>query len=531
MPKRQIIIPLLIVAVAALFRLALLDIKPPHFDEGINGWFCDEMAKDGFYRYDPSNYHGPLHFYVLRLFLTCFGRNLWALRMPVVIVGILTVASIFLFKPFFGRAICYLAALGMAISPAFTFYQRYAIHETWLVLFLILTFWGFLSAYSRPTPINVWVTILSIAGLVLTKETYIIHLLSFGLALLISWLLSRFLPPSEPITRERAPIPWDHVAGAAVLSCFLIIFFYSGTFLNWEGVKGLIATFSPWAKTGADAAGHGKFTYDILPWINDLLAKVPGLSALAKFKLNWYWIKLFLVYEPFALVGLIFSVRYICGGNGGLRFLAIYAAAAFLAYTVIPYKTPWCVISIAWPYFFLGAAAFVWLGQVLSRVLAIVLVAVALGYMTTKAVILNYFHYDDPKELYAYVQTFRDYNKFVDPIVDLETLHPELRTKLKGLVLLESYFPIPWVLDDIPDIGYYAEGDEKWPKSLDADFIAALDDDSEAVEQRLSQKYFIVKFRLRDGMDPCRGYLKYDTFKALFPNRAPDFEPPAKPSE
>ncbi|MBV8970545.1 MAG: hypothetical protein JO331_16015, partial [Verrucomicrobia bacterium] len=78
---------------------------------------------------------------------------------------------------------------------------------------------------------------------------------------------------------------------------------------------------------------------------------------------------------------------------------------------------------------------------------------------------------------------------------------------------------------------YYSEGDEKWPKSLDADFIAALDDDSEAVEQRLSQKYFIVKFRLRDGMDPCRGYLKYDTFKALFPNRAPDFEPPAKPSE
>ena len=54
---------------------------------------------------------------------------------------------------------------------------------------------------------------------------------------------------------------------------------------------------------------------------------------------------------------------------------------------------------------------------------------------------------------------------------------------------------------------------------------------ADAVEERLTQKYFIVKFRLRDGMDPCRGYFKYDTFKTLFPNRAPDFEPPAKPSE
>jgi len=49
---------------------------------GINGWFVDQMVKSGFYRYDPTNYHGPLHFYVLFLSQTLFGRNLWALRMP-----------------------------------------------------------------------------------------------------------------------------------------------------------------------------------------------------------------------------------------------------------------------------------------------------------------------------------------------------------------------------------------------------------------------------------------------------------------
>src|SRR5437867_11819802 len=80
--------PWLILGLAAFLRLLLLAIKPPHFDEGINGWFVDQVVKTGFYRYDPTNYHGPLHFYVLLLFERLFGRNVWALRFPIVLVGI-----------------------------------------------------------------------------------------------------------------------------------------------------------------------------------------------------------------------------------------------------------------------------------------------------------------------------------------------------------------------------------------------------------------------------------------------------------
>jgi hypothetical protein len=59
--------PWLILGLAVFLRFFLLGIKPPHFDEGINGWFVDQMMRNGFYRYDPTNYHGPLHFYVLAL--------------------------------------------------------------------------------------------------------------------------------------------------------------------------------------------------------------------------------------------------------------------------------------------------------------------------------------------------------------------------------------------------------------------------------------------------------------------------------
>ena len=95
--KRQLLFPALILLLAALVRVAFLDIKPPHFDEGINGWFCDQMAKTGYYAYDPTNYHGPLHFYVLFVLFSYSAATFGLCGLPVVLASLLT---IFLDLPF-----------------------------------------------------------------------------------------------------------------------------------------------------------------------------------------------------------------------------------------------------------------------------------------------------------------------------------------------------------------------------------------------------------------------------------------------
>src|SRR6202030_414580 len=127
--------PWIIVGIAAFLRFLLLAIKPPHFDEGINGWFVDQMVKTGFYKYDPTNYHGPLHFYILLICQTLLGRNVWAIRLPVVLASIFSIHLTMKFEPFVGRNVSRLAALAMAVSPGFVFYGRYSIHEVWLLLF------------------------------------------------------------------------------------------------------------------------------------------------------------------------------------------------------------------------------------------------------------------------------------------------------------------------------------------------------------------------------------------------------------
>src|SRR6201993_599315 len=168
-------VPWAILGLAVFLRFLLLGMKPPHFDEGINGWFVDQVMKNGFYRYDPTNYHGPLHFYVLLLSESLFGRNLWALRLPVVLVSIACVWLALKFEPLAGRNVGRIAALAMAVSPGFVFYGRYSIHEVWILFFTMLFFFGLFGLWKFGNANYLWSVGMGITGMILSKETYILH--------------------------------------------------------------------------------------------------------------------------------------------------------------------------------------------------------------------------------------------------------------------------------------------------------------------------------------------------------------------
>jgi len=166
----------LILLVAAIARLTLLGMKPPHFDEGVNGWFVDQMTHTGYYHYDPTNYHGPFHFYVLFLAQRLLGRHIWALRLPLALASVAAVWLSARFERFIGRGAALWAAAAMAVSPACIFYGRYAIHEYWLVLSLMACAWGLAGLWQSGERQCLWAVWIGLTGAVLTKETYAIHL-------------------------------------------------------------------------------------------------------------------------------------------------------------------------------------------------------------------------------------------------------------------------------------------------------------------------------------------------------------------
>ncbi len=576
--------PWLIVGLGAFLRFFLLGIKPAHFDEGINGWFVDQMTKTGFYRYDPTNYHGPLHFYVLFLSQALLGRNIWALRLPVVLVSIGSIWLALKFDRLVGRNVARLAALAMAISPAFIFYGRYSIHEVWLLLFSILFLFGLLGLWKFGTRGYLWCTGMGIAGMILTKETYIIHLICAGLAIPVTLISHRLdpLPEAKPARQTWTAIDLTVVIAASVA---LIVFFYSGTFLNWDGVKGLYETFGAWFKTGTNGNGHEK------PWP--------------------YWLELILRYEWPVCIGFFLCAACQFFRNFAIRYLAVYGIGVFAAYSIIHYKTPWIIISMVWPLLFVFAAgvtapriprrafylvslvglgfALGWIasylvqpaslratcsfsaylreafrvtlaasststvcGEIGERLYGTAIVGAALGGAVALfwpapssrlneevmngvrrgvsgtallaslavAISLNYFHYTTDTEPYVYVQTYKDIDELTRPVLTLAHRNPAFY-QMVGHMIRTSAYPFPWILGDFPKVGYYENG--ALPTKMDADFLLVEEDRVAAVEKQLRDSYYTMPLRIRPYQDTSKLYLRAARFKEFFPGRKPDF--------
>lgn len=129
----------LITACAAFLRFFWLDLKPLHHDEGVNGFFLTNLVRDGLYKYDPANYHGPTLYYIAYPFVELFGLKTVPIRLSVGIFGVLTVVLCFYLRPYIGRAGSLFAGLFVALSPGMVYISRYFIHEIFFV-FLSLAF-------------------------------------------------------------------------------------------------------------------------------------------------------------------------------------------------------------------------------------------------------------------------------------------------------------------------------------------------------------------------------------------------------
>ena len=614
-----------IVALAAFLRLFWLDERPPHFDEGVNGWFTDQMQHLGYYDYDPRNYHGPLHFYVLFLSKCLFGRNLWALRLPVAFVGILTVDWMFRFRAFFGPRVCAWAALAMTLSPGTTFFQRDAIHETWLVFFLVLAFWGLCGLWQLGGREHLWGLALGVTGAILTKETYLVHFACFLVAVPVLWILEDYFPSVGRPLLGPPPLPgpdegehnlWNAddaspryverflstcapqryrtqdlwiVLGVCV---GLLVFFYSGNFYHWAGLGDMATTFKFWGKKAGEGEGHNK------PFL--------------------YWTRLVLRNEPFAAVGLVACLRWImpplstarfralgatvlvlclgfvawevspdfhfnperfgptlqswtetgrqfideheanlfgekeflfhwaqgivtivllCGAvsclalptstDWRLRLVAVCGPGTMLAYSIIPYKTPWCAISFIWPFFFTAAAGLVEVlrtyplpvEQWAVRGAGTVLAGVSAWWMTD----LNFNRPTDDKLDYVYVQTFNDMWRITEPLLALARDNPAEYEAMHGVILCGSTYPLPWVLGDFTGIGYYGAGNN--PAEYRADFLLVESSRVAEAEGHLDANYYKEGVQLRPAQSDLTLYFRASLFKPYFPDREPEFHP------
>jgi hypothetical protein len=306
--------------------------------------------------------------------------------------------------------------------------------------------------------------------------------------------------PDAGLVRQR----WRYIdlAMVAFVGAAAIVLFYSGCFMNWQGITGLWKTFAAWAKTGTQGAGHEKPYY--------------------------YWVKLIGIYEQPVALAILLSPLCLLFKRTALRYLAIYGVGTLVAYTLVKYKTPWCIISIVWPLLFVFGAMLTLVPEQFQRWtywVAGAFLAVSLAL----CVRLNYFRCTTEAEEYVYVQTYNDIWKLTNPLLRLAKANPTYY-QLVGHLIRTSTYPLPWMLGDFTKVGYYENNN--MPGKLDGDFLLVQQDKIEEVESKLHESYFTEPMTIRQYQDPSKIYFNTRVFSKLYPGRVPEFvgKPAAQPS-
>jgi len=145
-----------VMLVAALVRLYHLELRPMHHDEGVNGFFLNNLIRTGIFRYDPTNYHGPtLYYFTLPLAavaerLQVYGT--WTVRFLPLIFGLASVWLVLGLRRYIGRVGALSAGALLALSPGFVFFSRYYIHEMMFVFFTLGLVVAALRFYEHDAP-------------------------------------------------------------------------------------------------------------------------------------------------------------------------------------------------------------------------------------------------------------------------------------------------------------------------------------------------------------------------------------------
>ena len=457
MTRSCAILLFLLTAAAFLLRWPELGRRPIHNDEAVNAIKLGQLLEHGTYKYDPNEHHGPTLYYASAALGRLTGASSLAqysearLRVLPLLFGLGLLLLLPLVADGLGRHATVWAGLFTALSPALVYYSRDFIHESLLVFFTFLTLaagWR----YWRTRHLG-W-ALLTGAGLGLmwaTKETFIIAVGAGGLALGLNQVFNRVLDASKEPFRAPMLNPWHMATGVG--ACLIVAaVLFSSFFTNPPGLLDAFRTYSPWLNRAQGESPH------IHPWYF-------YLERLLFFHADsgpvWSEAAIMVLAFVGAVAG--FRRRWLGRANPSfVRFLGLYAFLATAFYSLIAYKTPWCLLTF-WQATILvaGVGAAVSMRALRHRAWRVAINMVLLAacaHLAWQAQRTATTFSADQRNPYVYAQTSPDITNLVSQVERLAAVCPEGHRMLIQVMAPDSdYWPLPWSFRKFEHVGWWAK--------------------------------------------------------------------------
>ncbi|HIQ21240.1 MAG TPA: TIGR03663 family protein, partial [Planctomycetes bacterium] len=456
------------VAAAAAFRLADLDNRPMHCDEANQALKFGRVLERGEFVYDPHEHHGPSLSYLTLPAAHVSGAERLAdltethLRIVPAVAGLLLVALAWPAGKSMGMVAACWSATFTAVSSWMVFYSRYYIQEILLVTFSFLAMvalWrcrGPTRRSAQPDkPVGArawhqraWWTLLlglSLGMMHASKETCLVVWLVLGAAAIVA----RFGRPAA----DRTPM-LGRAAVVVLLAAGVSMLLFSSFGRRPQGIVDSIAAYGEYfgraAGRGSAAAHEYPFShyFRLLFWW-----RAPGGRLWSEWPVG-----------VLALVGLVAAAAGKGLPRGSIkaaRFVALYAVLLTLAYSLIPYKTPWCALGPLHGMLLaagFGAAVLIRMapGRV-GRAAVVVALLAAVAWESRQAWQASFVANTDPSNPMVYAHTTWDVPQLVEEIERIAAAHPDgLAMPIQVICPEADYWPLPWYLRRFTRVGWLA---------------------------------------------------------------------------
>jgi uncharacterized protein (TIGR03663 family) len=553
---------ILVTAAATFLRFFWLALKPLHHDEGVNGWFLTTLFRDGAYKYDPANYHGPTLYYISLGFSKIFGLNTISVRASVAVWGVLIVILAFFLRRYIGSVGSLFAALFLALSPSMVYISRYYIHEiffvflslaavlaivffiekrkagifsiAWTVLLLLVCFLPSTiklgSALGRDNETAVWAFR---AGFLIVE----LILIALVVRMLLTWdngrplyfLLAIASAALMFATKETAFI----TLGTMLIACVCVWIWrrifrvdeadpvtasedvLGDAHLSWSNFTAALGSTTDRALIAA--ASVFIFVYIIVLFFSSFFSYFEGVRGAAEAYAIWTrtgskdhtqngtWAYLQWLIETEAALLVLSAIggliAFVNARHRFAMFASLWAFGLFAAYTIIPYKTPWLAISFLLPMCI--AAGYAVNDMARSKNASVKAIAALLAVSSTvmlayQSYELNFVDYDDEDRALIYAHTHREFHAMVERI-EYYAEKSGRGEEAKIEIVSQDYWPLVWYLRDYKQAKFHG----RLVDTADAELIVAKKRDQDAeVIRRYSAGYRLVgEYHLRSGVD------------------------------
>jgi len=510
--RLSLILWTLLLLLGALLRLPRLEQRPMHTDEAVHAVKFAGLLQEGSYIYDAGEYHGPTLYYFTLIPAWVRGQRTFAeldettLRIVPLLFGLGLILLPMLFTPFIGKRAALAAGLWIALSPMQVFFSRYYIQETLFVFFGFLT----LMLGARYCSRRHWAWAAgagaSLGMLHATKET---DILLIGAALLAGGLL---------LLRQkgRMAIRTSHLLLFLAAAILVSSLFLTTGFTHPRALIDSLSAYAGYLQRGAGESLH------LQPWYYYLrllfFFQEPGRP---------FWSEAWIL--PFALTGFHMIVRTKPGKSSAARsplllFTTLFVLILWLIYAVIPYKTPWNGLAAHYGLLLIAGIGTAGLfTRLKNRITGIALISCCAMPLGLQASLLSTAYDSDPGNPWVYAHPGRDMQRIPDLVEGAAGAAPDsMLTPVEIIVPGDQYWPLPWSLRRLLNIGWYSRVDTTLPA---APIILCTPDQEQLLLRKLyelpppGERYLYLPLwreyaELRPGLE-IRGYIRKDFMDAF----------------